>query len=228
MVDFNSQDGMSERGPTFYGEMTVDGGAPVTPDAANVFHLSSGTLGTGAVNGFTYTAGDTAAITAYATHSGGAATLVTSGTHGLPATGTIVVNITDSTNYNGVHLATYVDADSFTIPVAFAGDDGASNWRRADRLTAGIGAAGEYMIVGSMSVTKAVGVSSTLTIEAYINATVQPHVKTIRVLSTADTGAMPVSGTVAVADGDQITLGWSLTSTNTLTPNVVSFVLYRL
>ena len=40
----NSHDGIGELGPTFYAEMLVDGGGAVTPDAANVVHLSSGTL----------------------------------------------------------------------------------------------------------------------------------------------------------------------------------------
>ncbi len=60
------------------------------------------------------------AITAFA-DNGGVATDVASAGHGM-MTGESVT-ISGTTNYNGVHVVTVIDANNFTIPVLFLGDD---------------------------------------------------------------------------------------------------------
>jgi hypothetical protein len=69
----------------------------------------------------------THAITAFAS-GGGSVTIVTSAGHGLTTNNR--VTISGTTNYNGQHIITVINADSYSIPIAFVADDATGTGRQ--------------------------------------------------------------------------------------------------
>ncbi|MFA6018478.1 MAG: hypothetical protein WC776_04855, partial [Patescibacteria group bacterium] len=125
-----------------YGGMFLHANATPTPiDTVNIMHLVD-LASAGLLQNFTFGAGATKAITAFADYSGTVAgtVSVTSGTHGL-LTGAIVT-IAGTTNYNGVYLVTKIDANSFYITHAWVSNDATGNWYQGSHLTLGPDAGG--------------------------------------------------------------------------------------
>lgn len=190
-----------------------------TPIALRV-NILSGTL-----DGFTFGAGSTAAITAYADYSGTVAgTVLATSTHGL-ATGTIVT-IRGTTNYNGIFAITVVDSTHFYFTDTWVADDGASDFDQPARLTAGAGAAGTYASTWQMSTAPA----SACTLIWKMNRNTVPCYKSTaeRKYAINDLDTCSSSCIFTVADGEIIWLSVQSSDTGNITNKHGEFYLLRL
>jgi hypothetical protein len=197
-----------------YGSMYLDDNSTATTieTAGTPIMLRNWTAGSNLSN-WTFDAGSTGAITAYS--DGTTVTNVASAGHGL-STGDII-SIRGTTNYNGVHEITYINASSFSIAVAFAGDDGASDWDQGSYIEAGTGAAGTYGVEWSMSSSEQGAAGSTVDFVIYKNDTAQTEGALSRKFSNNDVGAMGSGCIITIADGDIVSLTASSSGTNTIT-----------
>ena len=186
-----------------YGEMyDYENAVAVAIDETNVYHAISTIDTAGLCKGWTFKAGSTGPIASFATYAAGAATLITDVGHGL-LDGEIIT-IANSTNYNGAHVVTRIDADTFTIPVAYVLEAGGPNWIRGSSLLANAGSAGVYRITWGATVTGA-GANENMKVEPVLNTTDLDNMATSRKLGGAgDRGAMGGSGLVTIADGDYL------------------------
>lgn len=183
---------------------------------------------TGDVSGWTFDAGLTGAITAYADYNGTVAgtVLATSATHGL-STGDII-SIRGTTNYNGVFQITVVGASSFYFTDTWVADDGASDWDEASYLEAGVDASGKYHVSWSLSTSEGGAAGSTVTFIIYINETAQSRTTISRKFSNNDVGAMASSGIIDVVVGDRVFITAESTGTNDITNKYGNFTIIRL
>jgi hypothetical protein len=199
-----------------YGEMYLNAnGNPTTIETANT-PIALREFTAGDVSGFTFDAGSTAAITAYADYSGTVAgTVLATSAHGL-TTGDWI-SIRGTTNYNGIFQITVVDGTHFYFTDTWVADDGASDFDEPSHLVAGTGTAGEYSLSWDMSSNEGGGAGSTFTFVAYINGTAQPSPTVQRKFANNDVGAYGGCGILTVADGDWIYLTASSDGVNTIT-----------
>lgn len=214
----------SETSLTLHGEMGVTGGGALTIATQSIPYTVD-TLITGDVNGFTFTANTTGAITAYADGTG--KVNVSDASHGL-ATGD-VVNIQDTTDYNGVWVITDIDGNSFSILDTWVNDNGASNWFQGDRLVGNTGSAGTYAVWFSATAVKGAGASQEFTIQGYINENASTEMLVDREFSSTDAGSVSFVGVITVADADEIFL--TITNnegTNDITLEHANFILLEI
>lgn len=193
-----------------YAEMFIYEGVAVTPiDTANVYHLIGG-MEVGLINGWTFDAGSTGAISAFADYSGTVAgtVKVTDVSHGL-LTGE-VVTIAGTTNYNGVFVVTRIDDNNFYITDTWVANDAAGNWYQGSSLKAGPAAAGLYGILWNASFTSA-GNNKVYQLEVFHNAAeVDKSAAEQKIATGADIQAMAAPMRfLQVSAGDYITLGVS-------------------
>ena len=137
--------------PICYGEMYIyENTTAETIDTVDVYKAARN-FTAGTLEEFTFEAGATGAITAFADYAGTVTgtTLVTSATHGL-LNGNIVT-ILGTTNYNGAYAITKVDANTYYIVKAFVADDATGNWYKPNSLRASANAAGVYRIEVSLT-----------------------------------------------------------------------------
>ena len=131
------------------------------------------------LEGFTWHAGTTGAITAYSDGTG--KTNVASGTHGL-VTGDII-SIRGTAHYGGVWAVTWIDADNFSIIAAWAGNDGASDWDQGDYLLVGENIDATHVISFTISISEAAPAGSDLHANLYLNAVecikCESHISTV-------------------------------------------------
>ena len=163
---------------------------------------------TGLVKGWTYKVGTTALITAFATHSGGAATLVTSNGHNLVSGEIVTISGCAKAEYNSCHIITWIDANSFTIPVAYGAETigGTEQWIRGSSLRANAGSAGVYRIHWSCTVLP-VAKDVVFKVESKQNTTdLDNMAASFKVTTAAYNSPMSATGLVTIADGDYIWL----------------------
>ena len=180
----------------------------------------------GLSNNFTFDAGSTGAITAFADYSGTVAgtVLATSGTHGL-STGEIIT-IRGTTNYNGVSSVTVVSIDTFYFTDTWVADDGASDWDQGASLTVGTGAAGLYPAFWQMSTAPAAACD--LIFMMYVNTTAQTKSTAERKFPINDLGSCSSSCVLDVSDGDIIWLSVQSDGTADITNKHGEFNLRKL
>jgi len=210
-----------------YAEMYLNAnGTASTIETANT-PIALRQFTTGSLQNFTFDAGSTAAISAYADYDGTVAgTVLATSTHGL-TTGDII-SIRGTTNYNGIFQITVVDSTHFYFTDTWAGDDGASDFDEPSHLVAGTTAAGEYMVTWNMSSAEGGGAGSTFTFAAYINATIHAKSRVQRKFANNDVGAFGGCGEMTIAAGDWIFLTASSSGTNAITNSYGAFMLTRL
>jgi len=209
------------------GEMVVTSNQTAVIETANTPHAFTG-FSTGVVSDFTFNAGITGAITAYADYSGTVAgtVLATADTHGL-TTGDIIT-IRGTTNYNGVFEVTVVDANTFYFTDTWVADDGASDFEMGDYLLAGTGTAGQYDIEWNSSVAEGGAAGGTVTFQVYINTAVQTKAGGKRKFANNDVGSISGGGHITIAESDRIWFAHQSDSTNDLTVGVMNLRLNRL
>lgn len=156
----------------------------------------------GALAGFTFNAGSTGAITAFADYGGTVAgtVLVTSAGHGL-ATGDDI-SIRGTTDYNGIFTITYVGVDTFYITDTWVNDNGASDWDEGSYLLAGTGASGDYAMAFNISATCAA--ASEVIAKIYINSTACTKCVSKRKYAINDYGNLPGTANITIAVGDKV------------------------
>ena len=179
-------------------------GNPTTIDTAGT-PIMIRNYTTGELNDWTYNAGSTGAITAYADGGGGLIT-VTSAGHGLASGDIISIRGTTAPNdYNGLYEITYVGVNSFTIVKAFNADAGASDWDEGDYLLAGTGSAGKYEAAWSLSASPG-GAGVTVDFGLVLNAAVRVKATVHRKFANNDIGAMGSQEIMTIAVGDRIAM----------------------
>lgn len=218
-------DGVIDDGsvPKAYGAMYLNENSTATTLETAGIPVALRLFTTGVLDDFTFDAGSTGGITAYADYDGTVTgtTKVTDTAHGL-ATGEII-SIRGTTNYNNVYAVTVIDANNFYIVEAYVADDGASDWDQGSALTAA--AAGKYLLQYNISMVEATG-GSLIEYVPYIGATAQPKG---RGNVTGATTVLDVSGNdiITVAVGDQIFMTAQSAGTNTITNSVGQVSLIR-
>jgi hypothetical protein len=198
-------------------EMYFDNNAVATVmETANspigVLNYTAGTL-----RGWTFGAGSTNGITAYADYSGTVAgtVLVTSAGHGL-STGDFVV-IRGTTNYNGVFQATVVDASNFYITVTWVADDGASDFDQPSYLEYTSGPSLNFQLSFGVSTTKGAGTPATVIWTWYVNTTAQDKSRIQRKIPATDVGAISGNCIITAQGGDRVFLTMTSDNTDNLT-----------
>lgn len=209
----------SESSVAEYGEMYLNNNSTATTiEQANqpvgVRYFSQGSL-----NGFTFGAGSTGAITAYADYSGTVAGTVkaTDVGHGL-TTGDFVV-IRGTTNYNGVFQITKIDDDNFYFTDTWVADDGASDWEQPSYLQHTSGTSIDFAVQWCMSSTKGAGTSATATYSLYVNTTQDAPSIVQRQFSTSDVGAFSGQAIVTLSAGDRVFMVMQSSNTDDITNN---------
>jgi hypothetical protein len=177
-----------------------------------VLNFTAGTL-----CGWTFNAGSTAAITAYADYSGTVAgTVLATSTHGL-ATGDII-GIRGTTNYNGIFQITVVDATHFYFTDTWVADDGASDFDEASYLEYAGGVTRTFLLRWDGTAVKAAGSGATVNYVWYKNTTAQAQTTARRDYPASDNGSNGGGGIIAnVANGDRIFLTMNSDQTDNMT-----------
>lgn len=201
-----------------YGEMYSYENATLTAiDETNVYHAIHTIATGGTCKGWTFKAGSTGPIASFATYGGGLATLITDVGHGL-VNGEIIT-ISNSTNYNGSHVVTRIDNDTFTIPVAYVAEAGGPNWIRGSSLRANSGSAGVYKLSWNTTCFPA-GANDNFKVEPNLNTTdLDNMAASCRLTVAADRRLLAGGGIVTISDGDYI---W-MTTRNEDAPDDITF-----
>jgi len=185
----------------YYGEAYIYNNAVDTIIETASTPIALRQISGGLVNGWTFDAGSTGAITAYIDATGGK-TMVVSAGHGL-SNGDIIT-IRGTTSYNGVFTVSDVTTDNFEIVKNWWFDDGASDWDQGASLTAGANSAGKYTARWQMS--SAPDAAMTCNWVIYINAVAQTKTTGERKFTQNDYGCCTSMGILDIAAGDVIWL----------------------
>ncbi len=201
-----------------YADMYLNtNGNPTTMETANspigvIFFT------TGDQNGFTFNAGGTGAITAYADFgvAAGDTVTVTDNGHGL-ADGDFIV-IRGTTNYNGVWEIGYIGVNSFYIVDTWVADDGASDWEEPSYLQLTAGANESFDVQWHISAQKAGGASATVAWCVYRNTNPLPKTIQPREIPGTDIGSISGGGLeISVSAGDRFFMVIESDNTNDIT-----------
>ncbi len=193
--------------PSRFGEMDDNSNTdPFVINATTDIHsYHSNALHDGALNEWDFDAGGAGASVAVASvaNAGGGQVLVTTGgAHNLVVGA--IVSITDTTSYNAVYIVDTVPlGTTFTVTAAWLGDE-AGTMDEAATLTAGVGAAGTYILLWSASATPAT-LNETFDYYIYNGETQQIRISSRRKFGgVGDFGSMGGSGFLTVAPGDKL------------------------
>ena len=179
-------------------------------------------------NGFTFDAGGTGAITAYADFgiAAGDTVTVTDNTHGLDDGDFIVIRGT--TNYNGVWQIGLIDVNSFYIVATWVADDGASDWEEPSYLQLTSSANETFNIEWHASSQKASGASATVMWCVYKNTTAILKTITEREIPGTDIGSVSGGGLiVSVSAGDRFFMVIQSDNTNDITNKFGTLILVQ-
>lgn len=188
-----------------YGEMyAYENTTALAIGTVDIYHaVGSSGLVTGLVNGFTFQAGSTGPISAFADYSGTVAgtVLVTDTAHGL-LTGDIVT-IDGTTNYNGTFSITKVDDNTYYITDTWVADDATGNWTMGAYLKAS--KAGVYR-VGMSLTAHAASANKTFKFEMMKGITNLDNIAVSRAFAVTDYTPMSATGLVTLAVDDRLWL----------------------
>lgn len=204
--------------------LAANGNAQVIETANTPIALRNFTEGM--TEDFTFDAGSTGSITAYADYNGTVAntTLVTSNAHGL--TDLDIITIRGSANYKGIRHIHYVDANSYYIDVAFAGDDGASDFEQPSHLVCNV--AGNYKGHYTLSASEAGGAASTVLYSIYKNETIQAPSSMQHKFTNNDVDAFGGEAIMTLASGDWVWLAANSSGTNNITHGYGNMIFTKL
>lgn len=178
---------------------------------------------TGSLDGWTFNAGSTGTISAYANGTG--KVNVTSALHGL-VTGDIIT-IRGSANYKGIWQITKINDNSFSIPDTWAIDDGGSDWDEGSHLIASVNSAGAYAMNWDISSSEAGAAGSHITIAVYINTTKDPKGIARRKYANNDQKCASGQALLTIADGDKVYITAESTGVNDMTNQYGNITLRR-
>ncbi len=209
----------------FYSDMHLHGNAVETViNTANVAHLVQGLFSDERSKGFTFSAGSTGAITAFADAGGGKVT-VTSASHTL--TDGTIISISGTTNYNGVFAVSDVLGNDFNITDTWVSDDATGNFYEGDNLVVDPGSEGIYKIDFHAHGFSA-SANKTFEFELYKNTTIQEVVEAKRRFASNDVGTIGGGGIISVIAGDIITFAvFGATDTTNFTLEHTNISMHR-
>jgi len=185
-----------EHGEMFCYENAVD----TVINEQDSYEFIQGILSDNGLHGFTFDAGSTGSITAWADASGDVT--ATSAGHTL-AVGD-QVNIAGTTNYNGTYLVKAINVNDFDITHSWDGDDAEGVFTQPDCLIVLI--AGDYYFNFSCSL-RSDGNGKTYKFELVNNTIHKDDSATERKIGTgSDIGSMGSGGVMTIAVGDRIAL----------------------
>jgi len=189
---------------TAVGEMfAYDNTTATVINEADTYTFIQGILSDDQLEHFTFAAGSTGAITAWA-DAGGGLVRATSAGHTLAAGDQ--VNIDDTTNYNGTYIVIVTGSGTFDITAAWVADDAQGNFTSPDVLIAGVAAVGKYAAIYSASLTSA-GSNQTYKAELVINVRhIDESACERKIAVGGDIGPFPGSCIIDIADGDRVGL----------------------
>ncbi len=202
-------------------------GNPATMETANspigMIHFT-----TGDQHDFTFDAGGTGAITAYADFgiAAGDTVTVTDNGHGLSDGDFIVIRGT--TNYNGVWQIGLIDVNSFYIVDTWVADDGASDWEEPSYLQLTAGSGETFHVSWHLSAQKAGGASATVTWCVYKNTTAFDKTISQREMPGTDIGSISGGGLIgSVSGGDRFFMVIQSDNTNDITNRFGTLILVQ-
>ena len=207
-----------------YGSSYITGGGLLTIDTTLVWHAVTG-FGNELVNGVTFNAGSTGAITVYAGPDGGQVT-VTSAGHGL-SDGDIIT-ISGSVNYNGIYEITNVTPpNTFEITAVWAGNDAAGTWRNGSNYV--VDKTGIYLTGWQMSAQAALN-NKTYRFAMSHNAAICPQGLQRRKFAIQDdVGAVAGSCMLSLTAGDIIAFNvYGETDATNITLDEVTLLIHRI
>ena len=174
-----------------------------------------------------FIAGQSIAISGYVDNGSGLVR-VTTGAHTLN-TGDIIT-ITGTTNYTGVWVVTVIDSTHVDLQASTwtaAGADVTGTMRSGDHFKILDGGNGSYQVSFIADCTKGVGASALTEYRLYKNTILRHKIK--RQLTSTDTGAFPLLGSIDVVVGDKLWVGIvNITNTNTLTIGEGTFFMHKI
>lgn len=221
-LDGGDRDEVSMAGDE-YATSYITGGGLITIDTVDVWHAVTG-FGNELVNGVTFNAGSTGAITVYAGPDGGQVT-VTSNDHGL-SNGDIIT-ISGSTNYNGIYEISNVSTHTFEITAAWLGNDAAGTWRNGSNYV--IDKTGIYLTSWQLSAHSS-GANKTYRFSMSHNDTICPQGLQRRKFAIQDDeGSVAGSCILSLTSGDIITFNvYGETDSTDITLDEVTLNLFRI
>lgn len=180
----------------------------------------------GLLKNFTFDAGSTGAITAYADYSGTVAgtVLVTSTGHGLSTDD--IITIRGTTNYNGVFQITTVSVDTFYIVDTWVDDNGASDFDQPGHVVYTGSDTEIFSVVGQVTV--APSAACKLIWRLYVNTTPQNKSTVERDYAVNDLTTTSTSCLISISNGDILWLSVESDSTNNITIRHGEFNAHRL
>jgi hypothetical protein len=182
-----------------HGEMWMyESSGELTVAIANQYYAVNGVLEAGELCDWTFVAGSNGS--GAITNSGGTAINIADTDHGLISGDYVNVQ---SVNHMGSSVVTYVDANNFTVAIAYVGDE-ACTWDEGDYLLAGATAAGRYLMNMSFSGSSGAQPSKEYKIEGVINSTHIDEIA-IEIITTANLhNGAGSSALITVAAGDRV------------------------
>jgi hypothetical protein len=192
-----------KRDEIFFAEMYIYENAATDTDinVANQYHAISGLFSGDDNSNWSFVAGSVGSGT-ITTAAAGAAINIADVAHGL-STGDYVT--VQSVNHSGTKVVTKVDADNFTVAIAYVGDE-ACFWQEGDYLLAGNNSSGFYRFSFSTSLISA-GNLKTYKFEIVHNEDHIDESASERKIGTgADIGSMGSGGIHEITAGDRVFL----------------------
>ena len=215
-----------------YGEMSVVANQTVTVETADTPNAFKD-FSAGELKDWSFVAGLTGGITAYADYSGTVANaiLVTSAGHGLATGDFITIRGTTAPNdYNGVREITWVSNNTFYFVEALLwnANAGASDWEMGAYITPDAGAEGVYRVSWTCSLSEGGAAGSEVNFHVYHDAENLIKLNAERKFSNNDVGSMAGSGIATIAAGDRIWFAFQSDGTNDLTVRFMNLVVHEI
>ncbi len=214
-----------------YGEMSVIANQVVTIETADIPNAFKD-FSAGDTKEWSFVAGKTGAITAYADYSGTVAGTIkaTSAAHGLVTGDIITIRGTVAPNdYNGVYEITKIgDNDFYFTNAGWNADAGASDWEMGAYLLPDAGAAGAYEIHWTCSLSEGGAAGSVVIFSVYQNTTNDVKINASRKFSNNDLGSVSGCGIITIAALDRIWFAFESDGVNDLTVRFMNLVLHEI
>ncbi len=210
-----------------HGEMDISAGTAYTINTSGAWHGYTGFSSGHLTSKITFAAGKTANdITAYATHSSGDETKVTTtAAHNLVAGN--IITITGTTHYNNIYeVQEDVGTNDFSIDKSWDGNNNATGtYALPSHLIIGTDGGGDYIVIWTAG-------GSAAAVDTYEFG--MYHEKTLdhkipRKFPNNDIGAWSGGGIITVIDTDVLWFGIiNTTGTNDMDIDEISFVIHKL
>ncbi len=186
----------------YAGAYTHENATPLTIEKVGLPHALHGLTQGHLSTGWSFFAGKSLSITAFATSDGGTKTKVTVAGHGL--VNGDVITLANTTSYDGIYNIEQVTTNTFVIQAAWVADDGAQVGHAAAYLTnTNAISTGVYLACGMASCTPA-NSNDTFEFEFYLDTTELTNTESqIKLGSTGDYACATTQGIIEYTAGQK-------------------------